>query len=120
MANNDAQILFQFLKDILYKTDSQPNLDISALSGDFRDLGEGLNFLSHCVAEAREYATGISNGDFIVSHPNKDNPLCWPLKNLCSNRAHLTWQVRQITQGDYNQHVEFMGEFLFQASVSGF
>ncbi|WP_066683514.1 bifunctional diguanylate cyclase/phosphodiesterase [Christensenella intestinihominis] len=111
MANNDAQILFQFLKDILYKTDSQPNLDISALSGDFRDLGEGLNFLSHCVAEAREYATGISNGDFIVSHPNKDNPLCWPLKNLCSNLAHLTWQVRQITQGDYNQHVEFMGEF---------
>lgn len=109
--SDDAQILFQFLKDILYSTNTLQTLDTSVLSNEFRDLGEGLNFLSHCVAEAREYATGIANGDFIVSHPTKDNPLCWPLKSLCSNLAHLTWQIRQITQGDYNQHVDFMGEF---------
>lgn len=111
MPNKDAEILFQFLKDVLYNTSSQQRLDISLLSEEFRDLGEGLNFLSHCIAEAREYATGIANGDFIVSHPAKDNPLCWSLKSLCSNLAYLTWQVRQITRGDYNQKVEFMGEF---------
>ncbi|MEA5003694.1 MAG: bifunctional diguanylate cyclase/phosphodiesterase [Christensenella sp.] len=111
MPNNDEKVLFQFLKDILYNTENEQILDISKLSAEFRDLGEGLNFLSHCVTEAREYATGIANGDFIVSHPAKDNPLCWPLKSLCSNLAYMTWQIRQITQGDYNQHIEFMGEF---------
>ncbi len=24
---------------------------------------------------------------------------------------HLTWQAKQVTQGDYNQRVDFMGDF---------
>lgn len=33
------------------------------------------------------------------------------LKALQANLKHLTWQVQQVELGDYNQRVEFMGDF---------
>jgi diguanylate cyclase (GGDEF)-like protein/PAS domain S-box-containing protein len=33
------------------------------------------------------------------------------LKTLQANLRHLTWQVQQVSGGDFSQRVEFMGEF---------
>lgn len=32
-------------------------------------------------------------------------------KELQANLKHLAWQANQVANGDYNQHVSFLGEF---------
>jgi two-component system, sensor histidine kinase and response regulator len=34
-----------------------------------------------------------------------------PFKQLQANLRHLTWQTKQIAQGNFNIHVDFMGDF---------
>jgi len=43
----------------------------------------------------------LKAGGFLAGH----------LKSLQANLRHLTWQTRQIAKGDFNQRVDFMGEF---------
>jgi diguanylate cyclase (GGDEF)-like protein len=43
--------------------------------------------------------------------PSADNELASSLKSLHATLKHLTWQAQQVAKGDYNQHVNFMGEF---------
>ncbi|MDO4483461.1 MAG: hypothetical protein Q4C54_03210 [Clostridia bacterium] len=56
-----AQILFQYLKDILYRPGAA-QLDPEALPEDFRKLGMGLQLLGHWVAEYNDFAKAIARG----------------------------------------------------------
>lgn len=108
--NSAAQILFDFLKDILYAPESA-RLDLDALDPEFRSLGKGMQFLADCVKENRRFARALARGDLSLMPPSGDNVIAAPIKGLQSSLRHLAWQTQQVAKGDYSQRVDFMGDF---------
>lgn len=105
-----ADILFDYLKNILYDSGQEPP-DIDSLPADFQQLGQGLQFLSLCIKEEHEFLNALAKGDLSAEPPGADNPLAAPAKTLQAQLRHLQWQTKQIAKGDYSQRVDFMGEF---------
>ena len=110
MDDKNCEHLFEYLKSILYDTQSA-SLDINGLAEPYRDLGRGLQYLHHAVKELLSYSSELSKGNLSVPFPDKYNVLCENLKNLHANLNHLTWQAQQVAKGDYSQHVSYLGEF---------
>ena len=110
MANENCEILFEYLRSILY--DSSPTqIDIQSLDSDFQKLGMGLQFLDHAIQEMKQCSTALAKGNLSEFNPSRDNFLCANLKNIHANLEHLTWQAKQVAKGDYSQHVSYMGDF---------
>ena len=105
-----AKILFEYLRDVIYSP-TQAALDVEGLPREFRDLGEGLRYLAECIFETKNFAQALSKGDLNGRIPSRGNEIAAPLKSLHSSLQHLTWQTQQVAKGDYQQHVEFMGNF---------
>jgi diguanylate cyclase (GGDEF)-like protein len=74
-------------------------------------LGEGLVYFGKMLTESRTLAKDISRGELDCPLPAADNELASSLKSLHATLKHLTWQAQQVAKGDYDQHVNFMGEF---------
>ena len=108
--NETANILFQYLKDVLYDP-NHAQLDVKSLPKEFQKVGETLEFLAGCLNEERDFATALANGEIYVAPPQVDNVLAEPLKELQSGFRKVIWQTRQISQGDYGERINFMGEF---------
>ena len=69
-----------------------------------------LEALRDVLLDVREHLTHVSSGD--LSHiPTQRGYLAGLLKRHSANLRHLTWQVEQVSQGDFSQRVDFMGEF---------
>lgn len=109
MPNQDAAILLEFLQQTLWN-EKKERLKIEALSEELRPVGEELNRLAGWIDGYMQFAQAISQGNLDVT-AERENQLCWPLKELRSNLSHLTWQTQQVAKGDYQQRVVFMGEF---------
>ncbi len=105
-----SQVLFQYLKDVLYAPE-RADLDVDALPPELCQLGKGIRFLGHCVLEQRTFLRALAKGDLAVEPPGVQNALAAPAKELQGSLRHLTWQTQQVAKGDYNQKVDFMGEF---------
>jgi len=105
-----SQLLFQYLKDVLYAPE-QAKLDVDALPPELRQLGKGIRFLGDCVLEQRTFLRALAKGDLAAEPPGVQNVLAAPAKELQGSLRHLTWQTQQVAKGDYNQKVDFMGEF---------
>ena len=56
------------------------------------------------------YSQSLAQGD-LKSKVSRSNIFAMPLKGLQASLTHLTWQARQITEGDLTQQVDFLGEF---------
>ncbi len=110
MENQNCELLFQYLKSILYDDEIQ-ELNLAKLDVPYQKLGRGLQFLHHAVEEMQEYAADLSKGNLSGSFPRRDNFLCVNLKNIHANLNHLTWQAKQVAAGDYSQRVSYLGEF---------
>ncbi|MDR0952417.1 MAG: diguanylate cyclase [Oscillospiraceae bacterium] len=108
--NQDAQLLLDFLGDKFYDSKSA-SLNLDLLSSDFRELGEGIVFLADCIDEFRRFSSDLARGDIETPLPSRANEIVSPLKSLQASLRHLTWQAKQVAQGDYSQRVEFMVEF---------
>lgn len=107
----NCEVLFEYLKSILYDNNSeQPDIS-SMVDEPYRRLGRGLQFLHQAVREMQSYAADLSRGNLSGELPSRDNFLCSNLKNLHANLNHLTWQAKQIAAGDYSQNVSYLGEF---------
>lgn len=110
MANNNCELLFEYLRSILY--DSNPTqINIDSLDPDFQKLGMGLQYLDHAIQEMKQCSTALAKGNLSEFNPSRDNFLCANLKNIHANLEHLTWQAKQVAKGDYSQHVSYMGDF---------
>ena len=110
MEDRNCQLLFEYLRSILY--DPKPaSLDIELLDEPFQKLGMGLQYLDHAVREMKTYSAALSNGNLTDFTPSRDNFLCENLKNIHANLNHLTWQAKQVAKGDYSQTVSYLGEF---------
>ena len=105
-----ADLLFGYLYNIIYKPENA-SLDIKQLPETFRDLGKGLQFLSNSISETRVLAKELARGNLNCDLPKSDNEIASSLKMLHSSLRHLTWQTQQVAKGDYNQRINFMGDF---------
>jgi len=75
-----------------------------------RKLYHEIVFLSKNQSEAKEYIFELTQGNLNMISP-KGNHLIDPFKELHSNLRHLVWQTQQVAQGDYSQHIDFLGDF---------
>jgi PAS domain S-box-containing protein len=105
-----VKLLFEYIRDLIYNP-AHAVLDVEKLSPDFYDLGEGLRYLGECILETRKFANALSRGELDGESPSRNNEIAAPLKSLQSSLQHLTWQTQQVAMGDYQQHVDFMGDF---------
>jgi len=110
MENKNCQVLFDYLKSILYDSQIQKP-DLAALDPPYEKLGQGLEVLQGWVEEMRTYSADLSKGCLSGIPPSRENPLCMNLKNLHASLNHLTWQAKQVAAGDYSQKVSYLGEF---------
>jgi diguanylate cyclase (GGDEF)-like protein len=86
-------------------------LDVKSLPEDFREVGEGLAYFAEMLKEVRALAGALSRGDLSGPLPGPENELAANLKSLHASLKHLAWQTREVAAGDYDQRVEFMGDF---------
>lgn len=93
MENKNSEILFEYLRSILYDTKTI-ELNIDALDESFRKLGRGMQYLDQAVQEMKSYTADLSIGNLSGHYPGRDNFLCENLKNLHANLNHLTWQAK--------------------------
>ena len=110
MEDRNCQLLFEYLRSILYDPKPAP-LDIESLDEPFQKLGMGLQYLDQAVREMKTCSAALSNGNLADFTPSRDNFLCENLKNIHANLNHLTWQAKQVAKGDYSQTVSYLGEF---------
>ena len=108
--NHIAEMLFNYLSDVIYSPDKAV-LDIEKLPQEFQDFAKGLIYFSHCVTETQDFARALAKGDLNVAPPSSGNEIAAPLKSLHASLRHLSWQTRQVADGDYQQRVQFMGDF---------
>lgn len=73
-------------------------------------LIEAVNLLIANFRVLREFSIALANGRIDFEVPPRMH-LLDPLKSLQSNLKHLTWQTREVAAGDYDQRVDFLGEF---------
>lgn len=62
------------------------------------------------INEASVFIDGLSKGQLDVEVP-RHNLMISPFKQLHSNLTHLVWQVQRISEGDFNQEIDFLGDF---------
>lgn len=105
-----AAKLFNYIKDSLYNPASA-KLEPSDLPPEYEQLVLGLKQVSAWNKELVRFSLDLSNGDLDTVPPERDNVLTAPLKALQSNLLHLTWQTQEVAKGNYNQRVDFMGDF---------
>jgi diguanylate cyclase (GGDEF)-like protein len=108
--NAVAEYLFEYLRAVLFDPD-RASLDISRLHEDFVELGQGLEFLAECIGEIRAFSKALARGDLNSAIPSPENEMAAPLKALHATLRHLTWQTQQVAKGDYNQRVDYLGDF---------
>lgn len=76
-----------------------------------RSLAESFNRLVESFAEIRDFIIPLSQGELGKSVPSSKNLLASPFKELRSRLIQITWQAKEIAQGDYSQRIDFMGDF---------
>lgn len=70
-----------------------------------------LRALCAAQAELTAFCAALANGSLSATLRDVPGPIAGSLKALQANLRHLTWQAKQIAQGDLGQRVDFMGEF---------
>jgi signal transduction histidine kinase len=68
------------------------------------------HFIEHYI-EICDFIIPLSQGKLNECVPKSGNILSSPFKALHAQLLHLTWQTEQVAKGDYNQRVDFMGQF---------
>jgi len=77
---------------------------------EIKQLSQMINGLIGQFAEIKQSIVPLAKGNLDVRMP-KNNFLASPFKQIHSSLSHLTWQTQQIAKGDFNQRVDFMGDF---------
>ena len=71
---------------------------------------EGLRFVHDYLVQLRvllkDFSTGNLSDDILLR-----GSVAGRLKALQANLLHLTWQIQQVSGGDFRHRVDFMGEF---------
>jgi hypothetical protein len=79
--------------------------------GDDLRLAELMNQLITFIEQMHQFIIPLAQGELSDIKLAPNNYLASPFKELHSRLRHLTWQAKQVANGDYLQRVDFMGEF---------
>ncbi len=63
------------------------------------------------MEEIHDFIIPLSKGKLNGIKISSKNFLGSPFKELHSRLLHLTWQAKQVANGDFSQRVDFMGDF---------
>lgn len=109
MPKEDIDLLIDQLKMILLNKPLSEKTQVEA--PELAMLQEGIFYLADCLAESNEFLHHLQIGELDATPPGRHNFLAGSLKELHSALKHLTWQANQVANGDYNQSVDFLGDF---------
>lgn len=73
-------------------------------------LSEKINTLRNQYGVSYQYILSLASGKLDIDSPTNIF-FANPYKQLHSELRHLTWQIQQIADGDYDQYVSFSGDF---------
>lgn len=88
----------------------QDEHELQSLSPEVKALYGNIRLLAEKHAEASRFMLHLSKGNLDEDTP-KHNFLISPFKDLHASLRHLVWQTQRIADGDYNQHINFLGDF---------
>ena len=98
--------------DILLTGKIPQKIDLTKITDeDCHKVADKLNQLFECIEEIQGFILPLSRGVLQDIKIRPQNFLGSPFKELHSTLLHLTWQAKQVARGDYNQRVDFMGDF---------
>ncbi|MDR0714788.1 MAG: PAS domain S-box protein [Bacteroidales bacterium] len=90
------------------------NPDISGIENceneKLKELAEKIVFLTEQYRESYGFILDLAAGKLNIDPPHI-NAFANPFKQLHSDLRHLTWQIQEIANGDYDQCVSFSGDF---------
>lgn len=90
--------------------DMEPMTADTAISEEIGVLFDKVSTLNRLYGESRNFIVDLSRGKLNTNSP-RGNSFANPYKQLHSELMHLTWQIQQIAEGDYDQKVSFSGDF---------
>jgi len=74
-------------------------------------LSEKINEIINYINIYTDYIFSLSAGNLSIEVPGGKMRMHDALKNLQASLNHLTWKTQRIAGGDFNQTIDFMGEF---------
>ncbi|MDR2886954.1 MAG: HAMP domain-containing histidine kinase [Bacteroidales bacterium] len=90
------------------------DIDIGDIHGlqspELNALAEKVIMLNTQYLSSRSFILELARG-VLDAEPPRRNFFADPYKQLHSELCHLTWQITQIADGDYDQKVYFLGDF---------
>ncbi len=89
--------------------DEKINID-EIESFEIRQLYETVEKFFEYFQDGHQFINHLSAGELDYYPPSK-NQMIVPFKQLHSNLRHLIWQIKEVSKGDYNQEVSFLGDF---------
>ena len=75
-----------------------------------KGLADKIVSLGEQYRDSCNFITDLSYGK-LYTEPPRMNSFANPYKQLHSELRHLTWQIQEIANGNYNQRVSFSGDF---------
>lgn len=106
--------LINFAKSVLVG-DNPPHISESDYEIEEPKLADLIRIFNKLGVEYKGFSDAmfaISEGNLDYDIPNKNNSLAiQSIKQLQSNLRHLTWKTQRIASGDFDQKVNFMGDF---------
>ena len=111
----DEKILQQFIKELQNIVQNKPLSEefqqTSFSTKELETLKEGFQYLAHSLLESYQFLINICQGNLNTPSPSRNNFFIGPLKELQAVLNHLTWQTIQVANGDYSQHIDYLGDF---------
>ena len=83
---------------------------IDDLEFDDKDLQNDIQELAADVMDANSFMLNLADGNLSVSSKRR-NMFLGPLKDLQSSLRHMLWQMERLSQGDFSNKVEFLGDY---------
>jgi diguanylate cyclase (GGDEF)-like protein/PAS domain S-box-containing protein len=115
MNDRDRSVLAQLIKLLSVIQAGRP-VPMDAIetggcdSDEVRALAASVAALRQQYNDGYRFILDLARGELDTTPP-RGNSLVTPFKQLHSELLHLTWQIQQIADGDYEQEVHFSGDF---------
>ena len=115
MSENDSDVIRKLIdvSDQLLssKRKIKVDIDIDGIENEeLKSLAGKIKSMAEQFMESFAFMIDLSYGK-LFTEPPRANAFANPFKQLHSELRHLTWQIQQIADGDYDQSVSFSGDF---------
>lgn len=110
------EILDKITEGIYYLLNGKKKPQIVELPADYPDneVKQVVSYFNKLLKEYNDFAghmASTSRGELDFSDIESKMQVVQDYKNLRSNLKHLTWKTQRISQGDFSQRIDFMGDF---------